>query len=439
MKDAGTTAEGVKPSSSTPDPRWALVERIGASPQLKRSARLREVLHYLCQRSWNEGAEEIHEHEIGTMVFGRPANYDSAQDTIVRVQASQLRKRLEKYFLEDGAGEPLILEIPKGSYQPVLRPREPQEPQIVDRPASPPQAPSRITWALAILCVVLAATCGFLLHRQSQMVTVAPSGPTVQKFWSTFASRDAETSLVLADSAYAALQDALGRPIGLDEYVRRGYQQEFDRPDRPEELRALMRYLMSRRYTSLADVMFVRRVAQFGLLDPARTVVVYSRDQNLRAFQSGNHILIGSQRAVPWVSLFDRSLDFHINDKDADFHLKQDSARAQVAVENRRPRSGEPPRYVSPSRGPEGSGGFSLIASLPNLTGTGNVLILAGTDMSSTEAAGNLLTTERFLVDLVQRLPRKDWAKMPYFEALLRTWHVDSTNRDFEIVALHPH
>jgi hypothetical protein len=59
--------------------------------------------------------------------------------------------------------------------------------------------------------------------------------------------------------------------------------------------------------------------------------------------------------------------------------------------------------------------------------------------MSSTEAAGNLLTTERFLVDLVQRLPRKDWAKMPYFEALLRTWHVDSTNRDFEIVALHPH
>lgn len=442
MQDTGATAEGVKPSSSpSTDPRWALVERIGNSAQLKRSVRLREVLHYICHRSWTEGAEEIHEHEIGMTVFGRPQNYDSSQDTIVRVQASQLRKRLEKYFLEEGASEPQILEIQKGSYLPVLHARE-APPAPVTLPAEAPVTVVRhsvLTWILGGLCLVLGAVCGTLLYRQSQMTTVPSSGPTVRQFWRAFAANGGETSLVLADSAYAALQDALGRPIGLDEYVRRGYQAEFDRPERPEELRGLMRYLMSRRYTSLADVMFVRRVAQFGLLDAGRTAVVYSRDQNLRAFQTGNHILIGSQRAVPWVYLFDKSLDFHIYDKESDFHLKQDSARAQVAVENRRPRPGEQPRYVGPSRGPTGSEGFSLIACLPNLSGTGNVLILGGTDMSSTEAAGNLLTTERFLVDLVRRLPAKDWNKLPYFEALLRTWHVDSTNRDFEIVALHPH
>ena len=41
-------------------------------------------------------------HEIGVDVFQRPLNYDSAQDTLVRVQASQLRKRLERYFAEEG-------------------------------------------------------------------------------------------------------------------------------------------------------------------------------------------------------------------------------------------------------------------------------------------------------------------------------------------------
>lgn len=54
-------------------------------------------------------------------VFGRPVDYDTSQDTLVRVQASQLRKKLQQYFEEEGREETLIVDLPKGSYALVFR------------------------------------------------------------------------------------------------------------------------------------------------------------------------------------------------------------------------------------------------------------------------------------------------------------------------------
>src|ERR1035441_1911341 len=102
---------------------WALVERVVASPQLKRAARLREFLLYVGQRTLKDGLEQVHEQEIGSKVFGRAADYDTSLDNIVRVNASELRKRIEDYFESDGASEMLVLEIPRGSYKPVFRER----------------------------------------------------------------------------------------------------------------------------------------------------------------------------------------------------------------------------------------------------------------------------------------------------------------------------
>src|ERR1039458_3107801 len=100
---------------------WALVERIVASPQLKRAARLREFLLYVGQRSIKDGLDQVHEQEIGSNVFGRPANYDTSLDNIVRVNASEMPKRSKDYFEPEAAAETLILEVPRGSYKPVFR------------------------------------------------------------------------------------------------------------------------------------------------------------------------------------------------------------------------------------------------------------------------------------------------------------------------------
>ena len=168
---------------------WALAERACASPHLSRSSRLKELLHFLCRRAWDEGATEIKEHEIGVAVFERNPQFDSSQDTLVRVQASQLRKRLEKYFAEEGAGEPILLEIPRGSYVPVVSYREAEAPPVLPVVAAEPARQPRLVWVLGALCIVLAAACVALWMRPGMG---AATGPSVRLFWNNFAANGRE-------------------------------------------------------------------------------------------------------------------------------------------------------------------------------------------------------------------------------------------------------
>ena len=77
---------------------WKLVERAAASDSLKRATRLREFLFYVAAKSLKEGRTELHEQEIGHDVFGRNESYDTSQDNIVRVSATELRKRINSFF-----------------------------------------------------------------------------------------------------------------------------------------------------------------------------------------------------------------------------------------------------------------------------------------------------------------------------------------------------
>lgn len=102
----------------------ALVEKIIASDEFRRATRLRAFLTYVVDRKLAHMPHEATESLIGQRVFGRPANYNTGDDSIVRTEARLLRQRLERFFAEDGANEPLLLEIPKGTYVPVFYRRD---------------------------------------------------------------------------------------------------------------------------------------------------------------------------------------------------------------------------------------------------------------------------------------------------------------------------
>lgn len=72
----------------------ALLQRVVASPRLRRSARMHEFLLYVGRRSLKEGCGQIPEQEIGSEVFGRPSSYDTSVDNIVRVNATDLQTGL---------------------------------------------------------------------------------------------------------------------------------------------------------------------------------------------------------------------------------------------------------------------------------------------------------------------------------------------------------
>src|ERR1700720_1339117 len=103
------------------DERWQLVQRIISSPPFQKGTRLRDLLQYVTEQTIRGHAHELTEQHIGNALFHKPSDYSPLEDSSVRVHARQLRLKLHEYFHEEGRNEPLILDIPKGSYAPVFR------------------------------------------------------------------------------------------------------------------------------------------------------------------------------------------------------------------------------------------------------------------------------------------------------------------------------
>src|SRR5260370_20920306 len=107
-----TDKKGVPSKPSATDTRRELLDRVIASSPFSKSERLSSLLIYVCDLTLNGRAGEINEQKIGEDVFGRPRDYDSAIDGIVRTQASRLRQRLDLYFTDEGSIKPSTMIIP---------------------------------------------------------------------------------------------------------------------------------------------------------------------------------------------------------------------------------------------------------------------------------------------------------------------------------------
>ena len=68
-----------------------------------RAPKLAQLLSYLCERRFAGKSGQIKEYSIGLEVFGRGENFDQNTDSIVRVEANRLRKRLAEYYSTEGA------------------------------------------------------------------------------------------------------------------------------------------------------------------------------------------------------------------------------------------------------------------------------------------------------------------------------------------------
>ncbi|QFR34468.1 adenylate cyclase [Ancylobacter sp. TS-1] len=94
------------------------VERILASPELRRSCRLADFLAYIVEETLQGRQDRIKAYSIGIEVLGRDAAFDPQLDPVVRIEAGRLRRELEYYYLTTGRDDPVGIEIPKGAYVP---------------------------------------------------------------------------------------------------------------------------------------------------------------------------------------------------------------------------------------------------------------------------------------------------------------------------------
>ena len=432
------------------DERRALVERVAASEQFRRSTRLREFLLYVGRQSLIEGCPEINEQEIGTKVFGRSPSYDRSQDNIVRVNATELRKRIELYFTTEGTHESLIVEIPRGGYKPVFRRRIPKaeaQPDLLNEAPVPtaslplghvptislplsdvpiarntPSKAAHILWAM--LSLVLAIACLVVIQQNRTMrkaLYTWDGKPAVAAFWADFLHSHQQTDIVLADASVALIEDLVRHPISLGDYLNRNYMRQIQSSDISADRRLDLDEIFNRNLVTFGDF---RAAQQILALTPASSSLRLSLSRYYEAdsIKRNNVILIGGKKANPWIRLFDDQMNFS---------LDYDTAHPRGFVANRHPQTGEESIYAAPG-GTNSLVGYSVIAYLPNPSRTSKVSVLAGTDSDATNAAAEFLTSEEQLEKLQSTLHVQSF---PYFEVLLKTSRLSGTSFSAELIA----
>src|SRR3954453_20678774 len=82
-----------------PDEIRLQLQQILASPVFHGSKRCQQFLEYVCVKALAGEAGTLKERTVAVEVFGRPAHIDLGEDTIVRVGAREVRKRLAQYYV----------------------------------------------------------------------------------------------------------------------------------------------------------------------------------------------------------------------------------------------------------------------------------------------------------------------------------------------------
>lgn len=417
------------------DERWQLVQRIVSSAPFQKSTRLRELLQYIAQETLRGSAHELTEQHIGNALFHKPSDYRTLEDSSVRVHVRQLRLKLHEYFHEEGRNEPLILEIPRGSYAPIFRavPKAALVPAVVESktiPVLPWRYRAQLPW---ILCGILTMLCTVLAYRVTAHRTATEVRPPAALSWPFSQIFDAQhqTIIVVADINYGMSRILVSQSGSLDQYLRQEFLQGPEVGKIGAVDSSLSEYISSSTLTSFADVADV--VSLYRMAGPlqAQVVVRYPRDLRMRDLDHNNYVFIGSPGSNPWVTLLQDKLNFRESES-----VVGKSAKVFV---NKNPLPGEQPEYVGLRWTGSVGEDYATIALLPNATHDGSVLALQGLQQEGTEAAGRFLADEenrRQLMNALGVSASDSSSQNIWFEALIRSRTVSGAPKSTTLVAV---
>ena len=141
------------------------MDRILNSGPFHPSHRRQRFLEYLVNETLAGRGERLKGYNVGVEVFSRPETFDPTVDPLVRIEAARLREKLREYYGTDGQGDPIHIDLPKGTYTPQIEFRQAASPNPwPDRPdASQPRARKTSFGVLAasIAAVLLVLFAGF--------------------------------------------------------------------------------------------------------------------------------------------------------------------------------------------------------------------------------------------------------------------------------------
>jgi len=177
-----TTADSIG-DAVTPDEIRAALQRMTGSDVFSRSPQLGAFLRFVVEAVLHGKADRIKAYTIGIEVLRRDPKFDPQLDPIVRVEATRLRRAIERYYAGPGATDPVIVDLPRGSYVPTFRRREMARRRVAPsiaafgRWAGALQRPLPSAWLAVLAAVAVLSIAAMFFHgRRDDGITTAAVG-----------------------------------------------------------------------------------------------------------------------------------------------------------------------------------------------------------------------------------------------------------------------
>ena len=209
-----------------PDEVRKALDQVVASSEFRSSQRARDFLQYVVEATLKGTAGNLKERTIGIDVFGRDASFEPSDDSSVRVKAGDVRKRLAVYYASpQGSRDPIVIDLPLGSYVPQFRCREVENRSSDSAGKLPPPSNwavpksafpfSRSRWVLVAGAVVMVSLIGATVYSHFKVPSISP--PLAQ-FWAPIFQNSSPALILVAPVPVYSRQKPLsqGAPQGTD-------------------------------------------------------------------------------------------------------------------------------------------------------------------------------------------------------------------------------
>jgi hypothetical protein len=404
------------------------IEKLLASRCLHGSDSLCKLLRYLATYASKNPGATPKEYQIATEVYGRHEDFDPHLDSLVRVQAGRLRAKLAEYYTSEGAGDTIVVELPKGTYGLTFHERVPAVLFGGAEMAGGPKAAAELgtvrkrsrSWMMAslVLAMLLAATLAVVLDRvvvrhegERKVAADTVSAPaSLRTFWTGVLSGHEQPWVIFSNAPF------VGRPDTGMRYYDAKHDAKTPTLDHYTGVgEVLAVHALDGVFSGLKQQLRVKRGSLFSLDDAKNNDLIFigSPSENLTLLEIPNT----------------REFVFK--------RLDCCARKGNVEIVNVHPVAREAKEYLASPSNEVLTEDYAVIALVPGLEATYSVLILAGTTTIGTQAAVEYVCQQNSVDELLKGLGVSSPAQLKPFEAVIHVKVVRGVPVNSELVALH--
>lgn len=411
------------------------LDRILTSPVFSSASRCKQFLSYVVQKQLDGHPESLKERTIGTEVFRREPDYATGDDPVVRVQAGEVRRRLEQYYQGASEQNGVRIALPVGSYSPAFHWADEKmniPPALFpvrgakQTPDSPPRGRHLLkSWrflALSGLCLVL-LTSGVLVwlyHQQRKQEQSA-----VSQFWAPVFNTQQPVLICLSKSVvYRPGQEVYRR---YEKYHPGSFDTEVQRDNNPLQMGSNEAITWGDLYqasdfgVAIGDSYAAINLSGFlGTIGKPRQVRIGS-SYSYEDLRNSPAVVVGAFNNK-WTMQLTANMHFIFSEDNGDFSIREAPPGNRVW-------------HAQDGAHGESFEDFAIVSRLMNSKTGQFTVIVAGISSAGTQAAAEFVSNARLLDQGIRNAP-PEWQRRNV-EFVLETTVIDDVAGPPRVVAAY--